>query len=265
MLSNNGLRSLIEQQQIANKNIERLRNRPGNVNLGDIVASFQYLPNLRGFWPMTARASSGAVTDLSGNGLTLTATATVAFAAYNDLMGYCDYDGATGKHARTTEANLEITGPLTVGGWFWVDAYDAVNAEGLVSKDGGSVNRAWALFDFSGLVTFVVSGDGTIANQDSVSSAAGSLPLSTWKFIVGRYAPSTEISLLVDDVETVNTTGIPASLFNSTQAFEIARTANSNSICLNGRASLVFLCNMYLEDVMCEHLYQSSRLIFQNA
>ena len=136
------------------------------------------------------------------------------------------------------------------------DAVPVGNNFGIVSKWGGASDRAYGLrylvteaFDFS------VSGTGS-----TLITATGSvLGTGVWRFIVGRFTPSTEVALFVDGEKTINTTAVPASIFNSTQAFEIGRFAANNSTVFNGKTRDIFICAAALSDELIAEVRASSQ------
>lgn len=204
------------------------------------------LPGLRGFWPFSSVDEAGNLYDLSGQARTLTDNGgIVTLAAANSIFPYGDFNsGSSQYYSRADEAGLSITGALTIGGWFYFETIPA-SSMGCISKNEPTGNqRAYTLFRHSNnFARFQVSSNGTATVAvDSVATFAQ----DTWYFLAGRYTPSTEVAVWVDDEKTVNTTSVPAAIFDSTAIFAIGRTDGSNY--LNGRAAFCFVSAMALSD-----------------
>jgi hypothetical protein len=237
--------------------------------LAQVISHMLALPGLRGFWPMSSFDENGNAYDLSGQGRTLTYNGNPTY-NYDDLAPYLDFDGTGDYLSRADEAGLDILGTeayvanpgLTLGGWFWLDALPVGTSWGFTGKwldTGGSNQRSYLVFiDPSALVNFIISSDGT--GFVLVQSAAVSA--TSWIFLVGRFVPSSEISIFVNNTEVVNTTSIPAAIFNSSAQFNIGAYANATVPPLNGRASLCFLCASALSDAIIGNLFQQSRALF---
>lgn len=224
---------------------------------GAVLGSHLGLPRLRGFWPMGAADASDNVNDLSGDARHMIKNGTVALPTYNNFVPYADYDGSTGYHARATEAALEITGVLTLGGWFWFDRL--ATDEGLFNKIGAVGNRSYGLQKLAtgNEVRMAVSGDGTaLIDANTVAVTTG-----RWYFIAGRYVPSTEVAIFLNDVKVTDVTSVPASLFNSTAALEVGRLASGIQF-LDGRSALNFICAANLSDTLLLSLFTQARPFF---
>lgn len=233
----------------------------------DLTLPFLNLPGLRGLWAAGGTGSGGGMFDRSGAGLTLTYNGNPTQNIDNGYTPYWDYDGTGDFHSRADEAAFDILGTeafmaaavrgLTMG--LWVYSTVAGANQGLVSKWTTTGNqRSYRLVKTSAdLADFSVSGSGT--NEFAVTSAATLSP-NEWHFLVGRYTPSTELALWMDGVKAVNTTAIPAAIFNSTTAFEIARY--NGATLLTGRVALAFLCGAALSDNLCQALWYRSRAVF---
>ena len=102
-----------------------------------------------------------------------------------------------------------------------------------------------------------------ISNDGTATTGVTSTVLcttGTWYFVVGRFTPSTELAVFVNQTSTTTGAGIPASIFNSTTALNIGGL--NGTVLLNGRAALVFLCANALGDDLISSLFQSSRVLF---
>ena len=84
-----------------------------------------------------------------------------------------------------------------------------------------------------------------------------------WYNIVGRYDPNTELAIFVNGEKAVNTTGIPATLFNSNAQFNVF--AYDDGLATTRLAMLVsccFLCVQKLDDVAILNQFQQTRALF---
>lgn len=239
------------------RELGNVRVRPLPRTMGDVVGSYLALPRLRGLWTMGAADGSDNVNDISGGARHLTKNGTVSLPTYNGFVPYADYNGTTGYHSRATEAALEITGVMTMGGWFWSDSI--ATQTGLIGKflAAGNQRSYWAQF-FGSNFLFSVSLDGTAVV--TVTHTA-TLLTGAWYFCVARYTPSTELKVYVNNVAVTNVTSIPASIFVSTADFTIG-AFSGGTFFLDGRASLGFVCASALSDNLLTALWQQGRSFF---
>ena len=216
------------------------------------------LPQLRGYWPMSSVDENGAVYDMSGQGRMLTNTNTVAFGTYN-LLPYSDYTPASTHYLnRLDEPGLDITGALTMGGWFSLDTVASGANQVLMGKYNTVGNqRAYQLYlvDASDQFVFIVSSNG--AATTTVTNVPVAV-ISTWYHIVGRYVPGAELSIFVDGVETLNVAAIPAAIFNSTAKFTIG-ARDPGTEYLDGKSAQCFLCADDLDDVVIKTIFDQTR------
>ena len=232
-----------------------------------ITESFLRLPQLRGYWPLASHRASGGANDESGTGLNLTYNGNPLYTTSNWLT-YLALDGVGDSLSRADETAIDIRGNeayvavanrgLTIGGWFWSSAYTATC--GFIGKWGAAAARSYGLAQGTVVnqqATFDVSVDGTAIAQ--VASTAGTLTLDTWWFLVGRFTPSTELKLWMNEDTYTNVAAIPASIYNSATTFYIG---NRNGSLLTGRAALCFLCAGILSDNVIEDLFERTRWLF---
>ncbi len=235
---------------------------PGNI--GTASSLFKSIHGLVGFWPMNSIDAS-LVYDQSGQSRSLTKNGTPLTYELPSMTSYIDLNGTTQYLSRADEASLDITGALTIGGWFYFDALGTAAFEAVIGKfnDNAVNERSYLLYlnNVGGTVVFVISTNGSLGAGSSNDVATGALAISNWYFIVGRYTPSTELAVFVNGVKTVNTTAIVASAFNSNAQFEIGRRNKANTF-MNGRASLCFLSMKALPDADIARLFNNSRTLF---
>jgi hypothetical protein len=230
------------------------------------VSSFQAIPGLVGFWPMSSvQRSTGNVYDLSGQGRTLTYNGNPTFSTYNSFLPYCDFDGTGDYLSRADETDLDISGTetiygsnirgLTIGGWFRNDGAGAT--DGLIGKWNDTGNqRSYLLLTIGDAFRFALSSNGsTSAQVDSFDYTPG-----VWYFVIGRSNPAaSEMTISVDDLS--GTIAGPTSIFSSTADFQIG-AYNAGTQNLTGDASLCFLSGMCLSNQIVNMLFQQSRILF---
>ncbi len=239
---------------------------------GNVISSFQNIPGLVGFWPMSSvQRSTGNAFDLTSQGRTLTYNGNPTYNIYNDFMPYIDLDGTGDFLSRADETDLDISGTetiynssvrgLTIGSWVFPDALPGGGPTlGISGKwlSAGNQRSYLMLFNSTDFPQVNVSSDG-IAAIIQVSSVVATI--NNWFFIVGRFTPSTNLDIFVNGTWTRNTTSIPASLFNSTASFELG-AFNSGLLNLNGRIGFSFLSANTLSDALINALFQQSRVLF---
>lgn len=219
------------------------------------------LPMLRAYWPFSSVDENGDVYDISGQGRVLNNNNTTPFAWHN-LLPYADLTpGATNYFNRVDEAGLDITGDLSLGGWFWLDTLAPGNDMGLIAKWTVAGNqRAYYLkfVDATNQFQFSVSTDG--AAVVTVTSTAVPV-INTWYHICGVFRANSVLNIFVDGVKTELAVGVPASIFNSSADLQVgASDVGTNR--LDGRVCQCFLCAENLDDVMIWNLYQQTRANF---
>lgn len=229
-----------------------------------LAAPLLDLPMLRGAW-VGSVDSGGDWYDISGHGHHLSYNGDPEF-DYAGLVGYWDYDGTGDWHARTDEADLDITGlettvasairGLTLGGWFWLDS--VAGTQVLMAKFGASGQRSYYLAVVAGAPRIIVSVDGTALVTHTFSST---ISASAWHRIVGRFVPSTTLDLYVDEAKESLAVGIPASIFNSNVDFRIAARSDGVDL-LDGRASACHLNAAALSDAQNSSVFEQQRAAY---
>lgn len=224
-----------------------------------VLAEYLALPELRALWPMSSVNEAGNVLDASGQGRTLTNNGGAARFVTAAGMPFINFNGSNQYLSRADEAGLSITGAFTVGGWFNLNALDG-SLRGLIAKDNFAGQSSFRLAVNSSNVQFLVARLVDLSSYSQVLVSA--LPLQTWRFVVGRFTPSTELALFVNGAKSTNTTSIVASMADSTVAFEIGRLATNNANIINGNVGLGFVCAAALSDATINRLYHYSRALF---
>jgi len=222
------------------------------------LSAFTLLEGLRGLWTFGSVDENLLVYDHAHQGRNLTDVNTVGYDTYN-LMPYSYYNGTDEYLRRADEAGLDITAGITIGGWFWFESAQPASDEACLGKWETTLDKSYIVqHDSTGVAQFIVTTDGT--TEVAVSSAAA-LATETWYFLCGRYVPSTEMSIWVNDLEAVRVAGIPASIWNSAADFTIGAYDNPSNY-LTGYAALCFLCAAALDDVVIKSLYWQTKAVF---
>jgi hypothetical protein len=224
-----------------------------------LIDPFLSLPELRGFWPMSSVNESGNVLDLSGQARTLTNNGSAARAVYGDLVSYFDLNGSGQYLSRADEAGLDITGAITVLGWFRMDTASA--SAGLFGKWTDGTQAGYLLYydNFFGNLRFALSSAGT--GGSSVSVAGPTPSVGAWYFIAGRLTPSVRYSITVNGTVYSTTTSVPASIFNNTAALEIG-AYNGAANYLNGQVGPCALCATDVSNTQCDFVFGRTRGAF---
>lgn len=260
---------IIDRQMIDNLSAHFQRRYEPNFAWANVAALMQQFPGLRGLWSMASVDGNGNALDISGRGLTLAYTGNPKY-SFAGLAPYIDLDGAGDYLARADEAALDITGTeafmahpgLTIGGWFWLDAYGAQRRP-LMSKwkFTASNNRAYQLFytNASTAFQFKISTDGTAVV--SITSSVTPPATGRWYWIVGRFTPSTELSIFVNKTKDTVLAAIPASIFNSNADLHIG-TDDNITVFTDGRASNCFMVAAALSDTIINAAYEQTRALY---
>jgi len=221
---------------------------------------FVKLPGLAAYYPMGIRNQSGHAVEHSGTGSNLLQVGTCPTDfdgnSYAHLGNGTNYLSVASQYAITgleTWISSSVRG-LTIGGWFMVDSAPAAQG-GFMGKYGVVTNYGYAMrWDSANIPGFFMSGNGS--NVLFVGAPASTI--GVWHFLVGRFMPSTEVAIFVDGDKSVLTAAIPASIFASTQAFEVGRYANDNTRTLHCKARDVFICASALSDALIEEIRVTS-------
>lgn len=237
-----------------------------NRTWGEYMSILSQLPGIRGAWGLGSVDQTGAVYDLTHQGRTLTYNGNPTFNQHRQIIPYLDLDGTVDHLSRATEAGLEIVGTetiyasatrgLTMGGWFWSDSI--ATQYGLIGKFlATGNNRSYWLQFFSSQGSFSVSVDGTAVTSVAVGSG---LVSATPYFVCGRFTPSTELKVWVNEQTNINTTSIPASLAVKTADFTMGGFSGGTFL-LDGRIFCGFLSANALSDDVVNYLYHYGNVL----
>lgn len=231
---------------------------------GNMVSNFLLLRRLRAYWPFTSVDENGDVYDLCGQGRVLTFVPGLGAQTFTSasLLTYAAPAFASGQYYyRPDEAGLDITGAITVGGWFYHNNFTTGANQSLISKFTAAGNQRSYMLYMDNAATvwrFYVSSTG--ANSFIVNSSIARFS-GRWFFAVGRYNPSTSVDIFLNGTIDQNLVGIPAALFNSNTQLQLA-ASNAGTQLLDGRLAHCFICADYLEDYFLKALYWHSCPLF---
>ena len=243
------------------------------------ISSFLGLPALRGFWLGSSQyESSSAVhqlVDLSGCGQHLTDTHDPLAGHIANGAVYITFDGTNDWYSASDSAHWDITGTegavrtgdrgMTIGAWVNFDTTASATEYILSKSQESDTEISYSIFRSStGFPVFRISSTGADAG---IVSASGTtvIPSAQWTFVVGRFDPSTEMSVFSNANEDINTTSIPASIYSgSADLFMAGRdhSATPGQLLMDGAISMAFICAAYINDYTLIRLYELSRIVF---
>lgn len=231
----------------------------------DAIGMLQMLPGLVGLWPCNKVGSSSSditsLVDISDSELHLTAVSggsvgSVGLAPYLDFNGSSDYFSHVDASAFDiigNESNI-ITNGLTMG--MWINFSGGMGSSQFIGYKWAASNQSYLLYKPSiDSISFAVSNNGTATTIVHSDDAA---LVDTWYFVCGRYIPSTEIKVYINNNTTTNTTSIPATLYNGNSIFALGGPTNL----FNGNMSLAFLCKAALSDSTINTFFQFTAPLF---
>lgn len=272
----------LQQQNAQNVDLLRAyfqhRSEP-NYAWSRAISIYLALPALRGFWPMSAVDYTAVtrVSDMSGKSTNPLQSNNTPLFGYDSLAPYVEFDGINQYLSRADlgAANwADVTGTeayivaaqrgLTLGGWFRFNAAAGANQEMLMAKDAGGAAGTYSYrlrrnnAAGGGRIVFFVASGGALTNVGNVTLVPSA---TTWYFIVGRFEPSTALTVFVNDTSDQNLVAIPAAIDDSTAAFTIGARAVPDQY-FPGRASMCFLCAAQLSDAIILSLYEQTRALY---
>lgn len=233
---------------------------------------------LRGFWAMTYDENLDII-DYSGQGRNLTRVRVTVNQTTNisPLVPYATFAGGTGTERylyRNDEAGFDLTGAaeligvtaqrgITLGTWVRVGELPGTVNKGIIGKyETSGDQRSYMLYTTgTDLFRMGVSSAGT--SMDNTVTAGSAFEVSRWYFLVGRWIPSTSVSLWVNDVKVENTSSVTSSVYSSTARLEIGSYAGgSTTTTWSHNQQFPFLCAAALSDDVINALFHNTRALF---
>ena len=183
------------------------------------------------------------------------------------MVYQCFNEGESTYLSRPNEENIDITGALTIGVWIWCGNYCTGREVGIVSRwIEGTDDRQFAIYkDANDKFVFAVSSLGTAVSVVSVDDDGDRYEAGKWLYIVGRYTPSNELALFINNHWYLNTTSIPASLHSpaiTEVSLDFGRY-NADHYFV-GRMTHGFLCAYAVPDNFIEANFGHVRAMFLN-
>lgn len=247
--------------------------------MSDASALYRSLPGLVAFYPGAIGlppSSIGSLRDMSGAGMNMSRTSVpYEDAESSSLRRWVHLDGVDDYWFTTNNAYNSILGNensigsvngLTV--MAWVRPTRAASAtEAIFNKWLTTGNqRSWFfLRNSTKNLQFIISNDGTATF--SVSST-NTLDDDEWRFVAGRFTPSTEIKIWEGYTNGLttdeNTTSIPATLFDSTGNLSVgaSNTSGTATNFYEGDLSLIALCKAALPDAFINAIFNMTIPLF---
>jgi hypothetical protein len=190
---------------------------------------------------------------------------TIAFQQHsNNLLRYLTLDGSSTYLSRASEAGLEITGSLSVMGWFYkTTAGTSLPFVSKTSTLSASTNLAW----------FLAHGSGgnlnmSICNGTTITSATTPAPAGEWIFGAGAYSPSVYVRVYLgtrDGWNTAeNTTSIPASINNPAAVGVTIGALHGGSSFASGNCALAAVMNSASNETLFRTFFEYTKAAFFN-
>lgn len=205
---------------------ERRRTVEIGPSIGEWLAQMRAAPAMRALWLPGSVNENGDIFDQTHQGHTLTRGGNPLLDIYNDSLPFYDLDGTGDIFSRPDEAGFDILGTesyivsgyrgLTMGFIGKVDSF--ANTHHICGKFSNAAgNRSYRLaVGNAGNLRGTITNNGTTEFNADVTVSAG-----VWFFGAMRFKPSTHVQTWVNAETTINTTSIPASIFNGNAAFTI--------------------------------------------
>lgn len=178
------------------------------------------------------------------------------------MKTYLEFVRTTSNYlSRASEDAIAIHNGLTFGCWVYFDA-ESTNVEtGIISKWNTPGDASYLLYkSASNKITFSVSVDGT--SVVSIDDLGANYVVGQWFYVVARFTPSVEIALFVNGMWYKSKSGIPATIYHSSEAFEIGRYARDNY--LDGRITQAFICAYSVPDRFICAMYSHAKALFMS-
>ena len=146
------------------------------------------------------------------------------------LAGNTSFDGSSDYIDCGNDSSLQITGALSISGWFKTSANSSFMW--LVGKDDATNRNFYLQTHNNGQLVFYVTngGSGTAVGNTTATQVAD----GEWHHVVAVFNPSTSTKIYIDGAEKAsNTSSIPSSIDNDTVNLQLGRRGD-NKYYFNG-------------------------------
>lgn len=188
------------------------------VDLEDVgIYSHPGHADVKGWWWMDE--ASGSLVDSSGQGNNLGAVGAPSYRQSGPKPRYLAVGISSGNRFEIADnASLSITGALTIIGWAYFNALGSLEA--IISKwlETGDQRSYRLIKQAANTIRAEISSAGTAASIVAATTS-GTPAAGSWVFVAARFTPSSELAVWLDSEKVINTTGIPASIFDSNAKF----------------------------------------------
>jgi hypothetical protein len=200
---------------------------------------------LSGYWELNEATGSGARVDGSGNGLDLTASASVTAAA--GIIGNCISTAGSNRVFHADHALLRGDGSWTLAAW--LNEITGTGTAWQVVKGSSSTVFEYALVRTGDSFSLQIQN-----NTKSVTLTNAGLPTGTWKFLVGRYSIKNQrLSLMVNDGVRAISALAAVAIAGATGDFSMGMAGSSAG--QTTKADQVGFWQRELSDADCSWLY----------
>lgn len=170
------------------------------------------------------------------------------------LVPYMQYNGIN-NYSYCRAGDYAGVNGFTLGFWCYSNFFSGQLAS--VYKTGG--NAVWRIDGNSGSPYLAVSEDGL---HETTVTTTVTVANNTWFFLGARYNPSQELAIWINDVKTVETVSIPASLFVTSVPYFVLGSDSDFSVFVEMRLSSFFFTWGILADVYLNSAYALGRNLF---
>ena len=156
---------------------------------------------------------------------------------------YWGLDGTGDFLESPDHADFDISGDITIGGWFYFGATGA--RVDMFNKNDAGVGWTYQLYKESGDdIRFSISVDGAALN---VVDTVGTITINTWHYCIGRFDAGTEQSVFLDAEAVDDTSSIPASINTGAGTLKVGTRGGGDGM-LTGRVAGLFITADLLTD-----------------
>lgn len=204
--------------------------------------------------------SAGLIQDITLNGNPAVYNGNPTQDFFNDFIATEECDGTGDYFSTVSNATINVLGTEAIVAaarrgvtWGGIYRYDALKADNFyMSKWTDPATRQFLSYmSAAGNLSANISSTG--ANQFFTANIL--VPAATWFININRFTPSTELKCFVNTTVSINTTAIPAALFNPGAPPALTHLAGSGGGGpLDGAFACTFLAAAAWPDILCNQL-----------